>query len=43
MESRILIRVNRELRSGERENSDQVIQVLTNKDEICKEYKLDMH
>ena len=43
MKSRILIRENRELRSGEEENSGQVIQVISNKDELCNEYKLVMH
>ena len=43
MESRILIRVNRELKSEESENSDQVIQILTNNDELYKKYKLVMH
>ena len=40
---RILIRANRELKSGESENSDQVIQIITNNYELCKRYKLDMH
>ena len=33
---RILIRANRELKSGESENSDQVIQVIANKHKLCK-------
>jgi hypothetical protein len=39
----ILIRANRELKSDESENSDQVIQITTNNYELCKRYKLDMH
>ena len=39
----ILIRANRELKSDESENSDQVIQIIANKHKLCKQYKLVMN